>query len=677
MKAKLSKLSIDFQGDENIKTHSQIASGRHSCVYSTNHPEYVVKFVNLEDHDLITYNKSENYAYLHLDKHPHICRTFLYKENRIYKDKLFGCYLMENCSNGSLADTLNSIQKSFSESLILEILYQISLGLSQLHSLDPPIQYRSLMLEKILIGMDGKLKICDFGHIFFARKCEFNDSTRKNLQKEIEEIIDEKYRAPELCDLSSNLPITTASDVWALGCILYWICYKKFPFEGKIAIINNHYVIPKQPVYSEKILTIFKRIFVANPLERANISEILQLIQKDYAGNPALGSFSFSKNVMQSKKNENLYSNQPVNVEKKEKQVKPKFMDLMNKHFKRLTTKSEGWLLSALEENEEGPQQKFVRFLIIKAWNKNEKIIKFYKFLQKHVTKNMDNCVIILKSLIVLHNYFKKGPPDCFKLKNSEGNPSTILTNINEFWKKVTENKQKTSKDKKRTPYISTLILQFCRILLRKMQIQMKYCNFFEGNFAMTPFFKNLKAMPVTLSLIEELLAFLSDLNEFNQCVLNEKALWRIQISLVLSMIDEEYCLISVLVHLIHTLRKASNFINAKINEEKLKHAINSLTEKFEKTFMSIRNFFVNCKNIKELQKEQGKEQENVIPDMKLEVIDYLKSVKILEKNLSMKSYNIFTDLNTNKNICEFVLPICYGQAIKDLRIDEMIGDFI
>jgi serine/threonine protein kinase len=54
------------------------------------------------------------------------------------------------------------------------------------------------------------------------------------------------YRAPEMVDTWSNHAISTASDVWALGCILYTLCYMKHPFEdsAKLRILNGNYTIP-------------------------------------------------------------------------------------------------------------------------------------------------------------------------------------------------------------------------------------------------------------------------------------------------------------------------------------------------------------------------------------------------------------------------------------------------
>lgn len=54
------------------------------------------------------------------------------------------------------------------------------------------------------------------------------------------------YRAPEMVDTWSNHAITVASDVWALGCIIYTLSYMKHPFEdsAKLRILNGNYTIP-------------------------------------------------------------------------------------------------------------------------------------------------------------------------------------------------------------------------------------------------------------------------------------------------------------------------------------------------------------------------------------------------------------------------------------------------
>ena len=54
------------------------------------------------------------------------------------------------------------------------------------------------------------------------------------------------YRAPEMLDLYQDFPITEQSDIWALGCVLYLMCYNEHPYEdsAKLRIINANYTIP-------------------------------------------------------------------------------------------------------------------------------------------------------------------------------------------------------------------------------------------------------------------------------------------------------------------------------------------------------------------------------------------------------------------------------------------------
>jgi cyclin G-associated kinase len=71
------------------------------------------------------------------------------------------------------------------------------------------------------------------------------------------------YRAPEMLDLYSNYPINKQADIWALGCVLYTMCFNKHPYEdsAKLRIINGNYTIPNNPVFNDYHDLISKNLF--------------------------------------------------------------------------------------------------------------------------------------------------------------------------------------------------------------------------------------------------------------------------------------------------------------------------------------------------------------------------------------------------------------------------------
>lgn len=50
-------------------------------------------------------------------------------------------------------------------------------------------------------------------------------------EEEVERYTTPHYRAPEMVDLHSGRRVDHAVDVWALGCLLYKLCFMKTPFE--------------------------------------------------------------------------------------------------------------------------------------------------------------------------------------------------------------------------------------------------------------------------------------------------------------------------------------------------------------------------------------------------------------------------------------------------------------
>jgi AP2-associated kinase len=111
-------------------------------------------------------------------------------------------------------------------------------------------------LENILIDSYQNYILCDFGSAILLsfsttndyQQYEINQLTTniiQQLEEEIQRYTTLSYRAPEMINLYSRLPITLKVDIWAMGCLLYKLMYNTMPFGDSIlAIQNGTFVIP-------------------------------------------------------------------------------------------------------------------------------------------------------------------------------------------------------------------------------------------------------------------------------------------------------------------------------------------------------------------------------------------------------------------------------------------------
>ncbi|CAB4058026.1 GAK [Lepeophtheirus salmonis] len=156
--------------------------------------------------------------------------------------------LMELCPGGELKISDNS---SFSSDSVLRIFQQMAISVSILHAFAPsPIIHRDIKLQNFLISSSGTLKLCDFGSattIEYLPDENWTANQRSTLEDQIASVTTPMYRAPEVLDTWSNYPVGRPMDVWALGCILYVLCFGKHPFEdsAKLRIVNGNYTLPR------------------------------------------------------------------------------------------------------------------------------------------------------------------------------------------------------------------------------------------------------------------------------------------------------------------------------------------------------------------------------------------------------------------------------------------------
>lgn len=191
---------------------------------------------------------------------PYIVKMFA-SEIQTIRGNREALILLEYCPGGHMLSRLNSFPGDFPESRILRIFGQILLGMKSLHLNNPPVTHRDLKLENILVGSDGNVRICDFGSCIFGDVFIGTPEARNAAEEIVAKQSTLIYRAPEMVDLYMRDVLTFKTDIWALGCIFYALCFRTHPFgEGSLAIVNGKYNIPSDSTISNDTKTVISRM---------------------------------------------------------------------------------------------------------------------------------------------------------------------------------------------------------------------------------------------------------------------------------------------------------------------------------------------------------------------------------------------------------------------------------
>lgn len=216
---------------------------------------------------------------LHLAKH--IVRYYDSNAERLPDGQYQVLVLMELCPNKSLLEYMNArIRTKLTEKEILKIMMDITLGLYEMHKLK--LIHRDVKIENVLIDAHHVFKLCDFGSVSVPIPPPKDQREFQLLSHDILYQTTPQYRSPEMVDLYRAQPIDEKSDIWALGCFLYKLCYYTTPFEatGDIAILHASFQFLPQPEFSGDLKNLIIIMLQENPLYRPNVVQILMLLCK-------------------------------------------------------------------------------------------------------------------------------------------------------------------------------------------------------------------------------------------------------------------------------------------------------------------------------------------------------------------------------------------------------------
>ncbi|GFR85921.1 cyclin-G-associated kinase-like, partial [Elysia marginata] len=193
--------------------------------------------------------------------------------------------LTEFCPGGQLVDELDKRGQPLPFDQVLTVFYHTCRAVQHMHKQKPPIVHRDLKAENLLISAQGTIKLCDFGSA--TTETHYPDTSWSAIQRslvedEIAKNTTPMYRAPEMLDLYQNFPINEACDIWALGCLLFKLCFYDHPFEdsAKLRIINANYVIPESDREFDLFHDLIRGMLTVNPEDRPNINDILDRLQE-------------------------------------------------------------------------------------------------------------------------------------------------------------------------------------------------------------------------------------------------------------------------------------------------------------------------------------------------------------------------------------------------------------
>ena len=189
--------------------------------------------------------------------------------------------LMELCPNGSLLDYMNArIREKLTESQILTIMMDVAVGVYEMHRLH--LLHRDIKIENVLIDAKHRYKLGDFGSVSKPIQPPKDQQEFQLLSHDILYHTTPQYRAPEMLDLTCGVPIDCKSDIWAIGCFLYKLCYYTTPFEaaGDIAILHASFQFPPSPLYSGDLKNLIIIMLQQDLRFRPNIVQILMLLAR-------------------------------------------------------------------------------------------------------------------------------------------------------------------------------------------------------------------------------------------------------------------------------------------------------------------------------------------------------------------------------------------------------------
>ncbi|RAL09960.1 putative serine/threonine protein kinase [Aspergillus homomorphus CBS 101889] len=276
-------------GSHRVVVEKYLSEGGFAHVYVVRLPQpvdgsdrAVLKRVAVPDKSALANMRTEVETMKKLKGHRHIVTYIDSHASQLRGGGYEVFLLMEFCDGGGLIDFMNTrLQNRLTEPEIIKIFSDVAEGVACMHYLKPPLLHRDLKVENVLISRQGSAalyKLCDFGSTAPPRPAATSAAEGRLIEDDVQRHTTLQYRSPEMIDVYRKQPIDEKSDIWALGVLLYKLCYYTTPFEevGQMAILNASYKFPSYPVFSDRLKMLIAWMLKELPQKRPNIYEVVR-----------------------------------------------------------------------------------------------------------------------------------------------------------------------------------------------------------------------------------------------------------------------------------------------------------------------------------------------------------------------------------------------------------------
>ncbi|KAJ7171714.1 kinase-like protein [Mycena crocata] len=237
--------------------------GRVYMVRTKSAPKYILALKTLYKSELVS-NKVEKQTRREIEiqqnlRHPNILRLygFFHDEKRIF-------LMLEFAGKGELYKQLSKFG-SFSEKRSARYIDQMADGLAYLHS--KHVIHRDIKPENLLLGINGELKIADFGWSVHAPGLR-----RMTLCGTLD------YLPPEMVEGKEH---NEKVDLWALGVLTYEFMIGAPPFEDRGSVNNTYRRIARVDLkfpatISAEAKDVISKLLRYDPQQRLPLTEVLR-----------------------------------------------------------------------------------------------------------------------------------------------------------------------------------------------------------------------------------------------------------------------------------------------------------------------------------------------------------------------------------------------------------------